>query len=403
MDKFDVAIAQALDYLKLDIILKEFQMNVVHNYMSGRDVFCTAGTGAGKSMTYILAPIVQDIFEGLCPQVEDGIITLKSTVIIVQPLKALMHEQMQKLENFGLKANYLGEDGSKDRMTANYIITAPESIKTEIFQKIIETGKVKYVFIDESHCIQTLGHGKGKKHDQPFRACYSELGNLRSQIPNVPFISLTATATALIKATILTDLHMNNCTFVAQDADRVNIRYSLIKLKSDVYDAMDWLLQELKVNGEFTQRVLVFCYSKEVCVNLFEHFKAELGSDMYSVMDNEPQDDRSSLIGMFHRGTREEQKKTALTAFTSHTSKIRVLFCTASFGMGVDVNNCHLAVHIGPPTLIDELLQQTGRIGRDGHQSHAIVVLYKNCMVGRCLEDEMKAYITIALYVAEQY
>ena len=78
---------------------------------------------------------------------------------------------------------------------------------------------------------------------------------------------------------------------------------------------------------------------------------------------------------MYNHSTLTEQKETAESNFRDSNGSMRVLFCTSSFGMGVDVMNCHLCKNYGPPKAIDDYLQQSGRIGRDGIQSHAILMV----------------------------
>ena len=213
-------------------------------------------------------------------------------------------------------------------------------------------------------------------------------------VTGIPLVTLTATATAQIRSTVLKDLDMHDCAFVIEDADRPNIKYSVSHIAS-LDHSFTWLIEELKDKGVKTPRVLVFCQSKPQCTSLFELFRKELGQDkMYNVKEGQPKDDRTSLIGMYHHGTREQQKETAARAFTASESNMRVLFCTSSFGMGVDVKNCNLVLHVGPPKLLDEYLQQSGRVGRDKSPSHAILLLFKQCTAGGGFEDELKAYIS---------
>ena len=184
---------------------------------------------------------------------------------------------------------------------------------------------------------------------------------------------------------------MEDCAFVISDADRINIKYSVIKVNS-LEESFEWLVQALKNEGVKTQKVLVFCQTKPQCTNLYEVFKAALGDQMYAG-DGEIKDDRTRIIGMYHHNTRKEQKDTAEKAFTEPDSNMRVLFCSSSFGMGIDVKNCYLVVHVGPPKLLDEYLQQSGRVGRDELPSCAILLLFKQCTAGGGFEEEVRAYI----------
>ena len=147
--------------------MKSFQQKVITNYAEGKDCFCVAGTGAGKSLTYILCPVIMDLQQGLTVTTVEGTLKLESVVLIIQPLKSLMKDQKQKLTDLKLKCIYLGEeDGVVQSWDVtgtrkgdyNYIIAAPESMVSDRFLSVLENlrDKIKCVFVDESHCIQTL-------------------------------------------------------------------------------------------------------------------------------------------------------------------------------------------------------------------------------------------------------
>ena len=117
-----------------------------------------------------------------------------------------------------------------------------------------------------------------------------------------------------------------------------------------------------------------------------------MGQEMY-FDPNGPKDDRNALLGMYHHMTLPEQKETAEKAFTNDDSIMRVLFCTSSFSMGIDVKCCYNVIHLGPPKLIDEYLQQSGRCGRDGKPSYAQLLLFKGCTTGGGFDVDMKGYM----------
>ena len=212
-------------------------------------------------------------------------------------------------------------------------------------------------------------------------------------VPGTPMVTLTATATAKIRSTILENLHMQDCTLVTVSTDRPNIRYSIVHTKKDYVSLLDWLVEDIRNHGIHAPRVLIFCQSKAQCIALFEHFKKKLGDSMYRTLHGQQKDDRTCLLGMYHRGTGEEQKLTAEAAFTSPDSIMRVLLCTSSFGMGVDVVNCHLVIHIGPPKMLDQFLQESGRVGRDEKPSKSVVIIYPRSTSGPGFEDDTKSFI----------
>ena len=158
---------QALEYLKLNFTIKDFQLKVVSNYFDGKDCFCVAGTGAGKSLTYTLCPIIMDLKESLAPALTESSRDriLYHIVIIIQPLVSLMRVQRDKLVKMGLQALYLGDDESKAEVVKgifkkkyNYIILSPETATSDWFLEALHhiRKEVACLFVDESHCVKTL-------------------------------------------------------------------------------------------------------------------------------------------------------------------------------------------------------------------------------------------------------
>ena len=163
MTSLTTAITKSLQILDMSIELKDFQRNVINAYVKGRDCFCVAPTGAEKSITYTICPLVMDFMTGGSaePRKEGNKITIQSAVLIVQPLKSLMKDQKSKLMDMGLNAIYVGEEKDTEGLLGgsyNYIITSPESAVSPSMLSVLGEIKhrIKCVFIDESHCIQTL-------------------------------------------------------------------------------------------------------------------------------------------------------------------------------------------------------------------------------------------------------
>lgn len=164
----DKHIVESLQYLGLHFIAKDFQKNVITNYANGKDCFCVAGTGAGKSICYILCPLVMDLKIGLSFNHADHLdAKLFTTIsIIVQPLKSLMKTQKNKLQQLGLQAIYVGdEDGDVQQIKKdicsrkyNYIILSPESATADWFIGALHDVRkdVAAIFVDESHCVKTM-------------------------------------------------------------------------------------------------------------------------------------------------------------------------------------------------------------------------------------------------------
>ena len=87
--------------------LRQYQRQTIEAYLSGRDVFVSAPTGAGKSLTFELAPYALDY---LCEGNGNTI------VLVVVPLVALMKDQVTNLVKRGIPASYVGDDCSEEQL-----------------------------------------------------------------------------------------------------------------------------------------------------------------------------------------------------------------------------------------------------------------------------------------------
>jgi superfamily II DNA/RNA helicase len=121
-----------------------------------------------------------------------------------------------------------------------------------------------------------------------------------------------------------------------------------------------------------------------------------LGNEAYHTpTGQEPKDDRSRLFAMCHKRTHKLVKETVEVEFCKPDGTVRVLFCSVAFGMGVNIKEAHLVLHIGPPSDLDDYLQETGRVGRDLLQkSHAVLLKYKRCTASKYISKEMKEFVT---------
>ena len=69
--------------------------------------------------------------------------------------------------------------------------------------------------------------------------------------------------------------------------------------------------------------------------------------------------------------------------------------CTTVFGMGVDVPNVHTVIHYSPPTDVDDYFQESGRAGRDGKSSEAVIFQYTGCLLGH-VTNKLKGYCKLS-------
>ena len=184
----------------------------------------------------------------------------------------------------------------------------------------------------------------GTKSEEAFRKDYSRLGELPSLVHHdVPFITLTATATETVQRTIIKDLGMDGCVKILGDPNKTNVRYAVVDIDStSSYGSFSVIIKDVEIIQINATKVLVFCRKKEHVKELFELFSHCLGQKAYyRPTGQEPLDDPTRLFTMYHKKTDNLVKGTIETEFCKENGTVRVVFCTIAFGMEVNVEGAY--------------------------------------------------------------
>ena len=306
------------------------QRDVLEAATSERDVLAVMPTGAGKSLCYQLASLLRP---GL--------------TLVVSPLVALMHDQIDSLRGRGIPAETLsgGLTAAQRRAIASgvrsgdikLLYAAPEALRQyheRLFPWLSASG-VSLVAVDEAHCITEWGH--------QFRPDYRLLGRLREHI-EAPFMALTATATRKCQEDIIEQLRLHDPFVLRQSFQRSNLHYFVVRRFSDRKFALAQILQKHRRDNEAT---IIYSNSRDVVDDLASWLR-RIGVDVTS----------------YHAGLPDSERITKQRAFAS--GAIRCMVSTVAFGMGVDKSDVRLIVHYEMPSSLDRYYQETGRAGRDG-------------------------------------
>ncbi len=309
------------------------QENIISSILEGRDVLALLPTGGGKSVCFQIPALMQ---EGIC--------------IVVSPLIALIHDQVDDLRKKGIKAVSLA--GSIPQLElidlldncqyGNYkfLYLSPERLKQEIVLKKLEEINVNLIAIDEAHCISQWGHD--------FRPAYLECDRLRAIFPEIPVIALTATATDQVIKDILDSLKFIDPLVVKDSFSRDNISFEVIRTEDKRY-----YLKQLFVKTH--KSAIVYVRTRRSTVEIANYLNAnELSADF------------------FHGGLDNGEKKKKLGAWLANDTKIMV--ATNAFGMGIDKADVSLVVHFQIPDCLENYFQEAGRAGRDGSPARAILL-----------------------------
>lgn len=211
---------------------------------------------------------------------------------------------------------------------------------------------------------------------ESFRTEFLRLGEVRSILPHsVHMMALTATASATLRRSVTTTLGMHNIALIEVSPDKANIKYTVSSFSS-IEESFMPLIRNLARQKLEMGRVIIFCSTFSECSSLYLLFQTHLGSDFLYPSDA-PNLSKFRLVDMFTSCTEVCVKNQILQSFTSPNSPLRVVIATIAFGLGIDCPDIRQIVHLGPPDDVESYLQATGRAGRDGKPSTAVLLKKK--------------------------
>ena len=310
------------------------QDKIIEAVLEGKDAFVLMPTGGGKSICYQVPALIND-----------------GTALVISPLISLMQDQVQALKGNGVSAAFLNSSLSAGEASEvvrsartgalKLLYVAPERAMMPEFLELLDQIPLSLVAIDEAHCVSQWGHD--------FRPEYVRLGELRLRLANTPFLALTATADKQTRDDILLRLHLKNASQFIAGFDRPNIRY-LIRHKSDASRQLIEFLQTRK-----DESGIVYCLSRK----RVESVALELSRQGVDA-------------AAYHAGLAQDERKRVQEAFTR--DDLKVVVATVAFGMGIDKPNVRFVVHYDMPKNVEGYYQETGRAGRDGLPSEALML-----------------------------
>lgn len=311
------------------------QENIVNHILAGNDAVVLMPTGGGKSLCYQVPALC---FDGV--------------TIVVSPLIALMKDQVDALLLNGIKAAFLNSTQYSSEQSLVYsqlrnnelklLYVAPERLVggDVSFLQYLKEINVSLFAIDEAHCISQWGHD--------FRPEYRVLNQLKSVFPHIPVIALTATADAVTKKDIIEQLRLDTARIFENSFNRPNIYY-YVKPKKNYYEELVAYLREHEADSG-----IIYCLSRVATDKL----ASDLQADGFNA-------------AAYHAGLEKNIRDERQDLFLKDDVKIMV--ATIAFGMGINKSNVRFVVHADLPKNIEGYYQETGRAGRDGLHSEAVL------------------------------
>lgn len=314
------------------------QETIIRNLLDGKNTFVIMPTGAGKSLCYQLPAMMK---EGLA--------------IVISPLIALMKNQVDQMNAYGVNARFLNSTLGKGEITrlkkdcmnglVKLLYVAPESLNKEETIEFLKKVNVAFVAIDEAHCISEWGHD--------FRPEYRKIKTMIQNLGDMPVIALTATATPKVQLDIQKNLQMEEADVFISSFNRKNLFYEVRPKKETKKQLIKFLKDNKGKSG------VVYCLSRK---------KVEEIAQLINV--------NGFRAAPYHAGLDPDVRMKNQDDFLNE--EVDIIVATIAFGMGIDKPDVRFVVHYDVPKSLEGYYQETGRGGRDGLEGHCLMFYSHN-------------------------
>lgn len=333
-----MSLEKANEILKYQFGFDSFRTNqeaAIGAVLRRRDCVVLMPTGGGKSLCYQIPALMLD---GLA--------------LVISPLIALMKDQVDALRANGIEAAFLNSTQTAAEQVEVFrsvragrlklLYVAPERLLQggDQFLNFVRQTNISLFAIDEAHCISSWGHD--------FRPEYLKLAVLKNEFPMIPVIALTATADKLVRKDIVERLAINTAEVFLSSFNRPNIYYAVEPKRNSYARLLDFLEARRDQSG------IIYCLSR----NSVDSLSADLRDEGFSAL-------------AYHAGLDKATRDRHQTSFV--TDETKIIVATIAFGMGIDKSNVRFVVHMDLPKNIESYYQETGRAGRDGLPSEALL------------------------------
>ena len=312
---------------------RPLQAESVANSLARRDGLIVLPTGGGKSLCY---QVPAACGAGL--------------VLVISPLIALMDDQVAAAQEAGLSAGALHTNvADKERRqvrdalaagTLDLLYLSPERLVVgDILPLIAE--QLALVAVDEAHCVSHWGHD--------FRPEYRQLRGVLDQIPKVPRLGLTATATPQVQDDICTQLGLRAPLRLVGHVDRPNLAYRALPRRGGVEQALEVIRRHGDEGG------IVYAQTRKEVERVATSLAAA-----------------GVQCAAYHAGLPAAERSRVQRAFLAES--LDVVVATIAFGMGIDRSNVRYVIHYNTPKSIEHYQQEAGRAGRDGLPAECVLL-----------------------------
>ena len=333
------------------------QREIIESISAGHDTLGLMPTGGGKSITFQVPALAK---EGVC--------------IVITPLIALMKDQVMHLRRRNIRAAAIYSGMSHDDMlrtlenavfgAVKLLYVSPERLSSELFQQKLRHMKVSFICVDEAHCISQWGYD--------FRPSYLTIADIRQQLPDIPVLALTATATPDVVQDIQEKLSIDHSTLNIEHSSKNKEAQSMVNGQCSMFNVFKMSFE--RTNLAYVVRDVMD--KEEQLVHILQRIK---GSAIVYARSRQRTADYATLLNKagisatyYHAGLENAVKDQRQKDWQA--DRVRVMVATNAFGMGIDKPDVRSVIHMDCPDSIEAYFQEAGRAGRDGEKSYAVLL-----------------------------
>ncbi|MFL5741453.1 MAG: ATP-dependent DNA helicase RecQ [Flavisolibacter sp.] len=312
---------------------RPLQKEIVDSVLFKKDTLAILPTGGGKSICFQVPAL---ILPGIC--------------LVISPLIALMKDQVDQLKKRNIPALLIHSGMKRADVVQTlknasheyfkFLYLSPERLETSLFREYLPGFEVNLIAVDEAHCISQWGYD--------FRPSYLRIAALREELPEVPVLALTASATPEVQKDICEKLLFKQKNIFRPSFERSNLSYSVFKSPAK-------FSRLVEIISSVPGSAIVYCRSRKRTSEISQLLQ------MHGIS-----------AGNYHAGLKPEERNERQKAWIEN--QIRVMACTNAFGMGIDKPDVRLVVHVDVPECLENYYQEAGRAGRDGIKAYAVLL-----------------------------
>jgi ATP-dependent DNA helicase RecQ len=320
--------------------LRDGQQRVIDSVLDGKDTLAIMPTGSGKSLCY---QIPARILEGM--------------TVVVSPLISLMKDQLEKLDEMGIRAvqvnSSLHAEEEREALAAiresrcEIVFCTPERLVTPEFVEVLKQVKIALAVIDEAHCISQWGHD--------FRPAYLEMAGTLEALGRPPVLALTATATEEVVDDIGRQLNRARMNVINTGVYRPNLHYRVVQ----VTNPDEKLREAQRLVADTEGKGIVYAATVKMAEEIYQLLQAE-----------------GESVTIYHGKLGAAERKANQDLFMN--DERRVMVATNAFGMGIDKPDTRFVIHLQIPANLEAYYQESGRAGRDGKDAECTLLFLQD-------------------------